>query len=457
MGRLVGASINPNEFSSDSGPVTLEEKAAGLVESGVLIGDFSAAAQEGAYSAYSAYSALQAGWPQPHAKEAFHGLAGDFVNMIGPETESDPAGLLVQFLVAFGSVLERGAFFLVEATPHYSNLYAVLVGETSKSRKGTSWGHIKRVFRAVDADWVENRIKDGLSSGEGLIWAVRDPLPNDSGVEDKRLLIAESEFVSCLKVMKREGSTLSPVIRDSWDHGDLNILNKNSPAKATNAHISLVGHITVEELKRYLDSTEYGNGYGNRHLFCCVRRSQCLPEGGNLKNSDLAPLIDQLSETVEIIKALGAVRIEFDEEARDLWHKVYPELSAGKLGLLGAITARAEAQVIRLACVYALLDLSFVIKIDHLKAAFAVWDYCEASCRYIFGNKSGDPVADEILRELRNISPEVLNRTDINKMFKGHKRTTEITQALNLLQSLGLAKPENQKTGGRSVEEWVAI
>jgi len=304
---------------------------------------------------------------------------------------------------------------------------------------------------------VENRIKDGLSSGEGLIWAVRDSTSGDSGIKDKRLLIVESEFVSCLKVMRREGSTLSPVVRNSWDHGDLNILNKNSPAKATNAHISLVAHITTEELKRYLDSNEYGNGYGNRHLFVCVHRSKCLPDGGSLRDSDLSHLIDQLKETVEFIKELGDVRIKFDEKARSLWREIYPGLSEGKLGLLGAIIARAEAQVIRLACVYALLDCSLTIKIEHLKAALAVWDYCEASCRYIFGDKVGDPVADEILISLRGINPEPLTRTEINKMFKGHKKTAEISLALGYLQSLGLAKPKTQATRGRNAEEWVAI
>jgi len=440
---LKGASLDPNDFLHDE-PVVIQ-------------GDFSAAAQEGTFSAYSAFFAPQAGWPQPLAKEAFHGLAGDFVNTIGPETESDPAGLLIQFLAAFGNVIRRGAFFLVEATPHFTNLYTVLVGETSKSRKGTSWGHIKRIFKVIDEDWMENKIKDGLSSGEGLIWAVRDALTGDCGISDKRLMIVETEFVSTLKVMKREGSTLSPVIRNAWDSGDLNILNKNSPARATNAHISSISHVTAEELIRSLDSSEYANGFGNRHLFVCVRRSKCLPEGGNLKDNDLAPLIGDLKEIVVSIKELDDIRIEFDEKARRLWHEIYPELSAGKPGLLGAIIGRAEAQVIRLASIYALLDLSFEIKLAHLRAALAVWRYCEDSCRYIFAGKLGDPIADEILSELRSISPEVMTRTDISKMFKGHKRAVEISRALNLLQELGLAKPGKQKTGGRNAEEWVAV
>ena len=67
------------------------------------------------------------------------------------------------------------------------------------------------------------------------------------------------------------------------------------------------------------------------------------------------------------------------------------------------------------------------------------------------------PVADEILNSLRRISPEAMTRTEINGLFKGRKKTGELSQALHLLQSLGLAKPENQKTEGRPSEAWYAL
>ena len=78
------------------------------------------------------------------------------------------------------------------------------------------------------------------------------------------------------------------------------------------------------------------------------------------------------------------------------------QLSAGKPGLLGAATSRAESQVMRLAMLYALLDRSPVIGSDHLLAGLAVWTYAEQSARYIFGSALGDPVADEILNHLRS-------------------------------------------------------
>ncbi len=122
-------------------------------------------------------------WPEPDPV-MFYGLAGEIVKAINPHTEADSTALLVQTLAAFGSVIGRGAYFEVEADRHYPNVFAVLVGETSKGRKGTSWGHIQRLFKTVAPDWEEERVQSGLSSGEGLLWAVRDPIMKKEPIKE---------------------------------------------------------------------------------------------------------------------------------------------------------------------------------------------------------------------------------------------------------------------------------
>ena len=113
-------------------------------------------------------------WPDPPAREAYHGLAGRIVDAIAPHTESDPVALLTQLLVFFGNAIGRGPHFMVEADRHALNLYLVLVGGTSKGRKGTSLGHVRRLFERCDPQWADGCVTSGLSSGDGLIWAVRD-------------------------------------------------------------------------------------------------------------------------------------------------------------------------------------------------------------------------------------------------------------------------------------------
>jgi len=413
-------------------------------------------------------------WPSPADKAAFHGPAGEFARILEPFSEADPIGLLAQTLVSFGNVAGRGPHFRVEADRHAMNLYAVMVGATSKARKGTSEGRTRALISQCDDSWASNRILAGMSSGEGLIWAVRDPISKqepikekgilkgyqdveaDPGITDKRLLVVESEFASVLRQLERDGNTLSAIIRQAWDSGDLRTMTKNSPAVATGAHISIIGHITESELRRYLGATEQGNGFANRFLWLCAQRSKFLPENEDRQGFEkaLAPVVEQFRRAQAFARTVGEVRR--DEIARTYWRAVYRDLSQGKPGLLGAVTSRGEAQVMRLALVYALLDCSAEIRGVHLKAALALWEYAERSCAYIFGDATGNPDADVILKALRNTSAG-LTRTEINGLFGRNRPANTIAHALDELESVGLVRSDPVATGGRAAEIWRAL
>jgi hypothetical protein len=161
-------------------------------------------------------------WPALPATALF-GLAGDIVRTIEPHSEADPAAILIQILTAGGNLIGPGLHCTVESTHHALTLCPVLVGETSKSRKGTSWGHIKRLCESIDPKWAAERITDGLSSAEGLINEVKD----DPGI-DRRLLVIQPEYASVLRIMAREGNALSPLLRSAWDSGDLRTLVKQA-------------------------------------------------------------------------------------------------------------------------------------------------------------------------------------------------------------------------------------
>jgi len=412
-------------------------------------------------------------WPDPPAPEAYHGLAGELVATIEPHSEAAAVALLVQLLAMFGNSVGRGPHFVAEADRHGANIFPVLVGVSSKGRKGSSLSQIKSLFQEADAAWASGCIQSGLSSGEGLIWAVRDAIErrepvkkgsrvigyqiviSDHGVADKRLLDLETEFASVLRTLGREGNTLSATIRQAWDSGDLRILTKNSPAKASGAHISIIGHITRDELRRYLGTTEVGNGFANRFLWVCAQRSKCLPEGGRPADADLHPLINQLREALQFSKDIEVM--QRSEKARALWLKVYPKLSEGHPGMLGAVTSRAESQVMRLACIYALLDRKSSILFQHLKAALALWKYCEASARYIFGGSLGDPTADSLLAAIR-AGAEGLTRTQIRDHFQRNRSANDIDRALGMLMEHGLVgRRRGEQHDGRPAELWTAV
>jgi hypothetical protein len=129
--------------------------------------------------------------------------------------------------------------------------------------------------------------------------------------------------------------------------------------------------LTRDELRRHLDSTEVANGFANRFLWICVRRSKVLPLGGHLSEMKLTDLASRLQDAVKSARTIR--QMTFGKIAKKLWCRVYNELSDGRPGLLGAVISRAEAQVLRLACVYALLDKVGFIGVKHLRAALALW------------------------------------------------------------------------------------
>jgi predicted transcriptional regulator len=94
---------------------------------------------------------------------------------------------------------------------------------------------------------------------------------------------------------------------------------------------------------------------------------------------------------------------------------------------------------------------------ESLSAALAVWSYCEASARLIFGNALGDVTADEVLKALRAAAGG-LTRTELSSCFGRNKSASEINRALTVLTQHGLVSSEKEDTTtGRPAERWYAI
>ena len=409
-------------------------------------------------------------WPAPLAAEAMHGLAGRFVASVAPWSEADPAAILFGALSMFGALVGPSVHAMAGDAEHPARLNVLVVGPTGKGRKDTAARPSRRLVDLADADFAA-RIVDGLSSGEGVIYAVRDPVEKvvqvgkgadkhleqqvvDEGVDDKRLLVRESEFASVLRVSQRDGNILSAVVRKAWESGELRTLTRNNPVTATGAHVVVAGNITRDELLRYLDRTEIASGFMNRFLVCAARRAQVLPDGEGVPAELLAPLGAELRTVVAWARESRLLRR--DDGARAIWHAVYERLSDGAPGMYGAATNRAEAQVLRLSVLYAILDRSPVITGEHLMAALAVWQYAADSARWVFGDAIGDPTADAILAALRTRGG--MDRTDIRDLFGRHVERSRIEQALVALESYGrIRRGKDTATGGRPRETWHVV
>ncbi len=96
------------------------------------------------------------------------------------------------------------------------------------------------------------------------------------------------------------------------------------------------------------------------------------------------------------------------------------------------MTSWAEAQVVRLQFIYALLDCSKMVTEPHLRAALALWKYAEQSVPFIFGDSLGDPSANELLKALRK-SPDGLTRKQMHDLLDRNRRADEIERARAVL------------------------
>jgi hypothetical protein len=398
------------------------------------------------------------------ADEALYGLLGEIITEIEPFTEADRPALLAHAISGIGALLGPHAHAIAGDAPHPARFFTALVGETSKGRKGSASKPIERLLTIADP-YFADRISEGLSSGEGAIWQVRDAIYRrdrngeevlaDPGIDDKRLWLIESELASTLRVLGRDGNTLGGIVRKAWDTGTLKSLTKNTPAKATGAHIAITGHVTREELLRYLDRSELVNGFANRFLWFCCKRARPLPDGEQVPEE----ILSKLAYRMRLVKewAVTERTLRRDPVAAATWSEVYEELSEGKPGMFGATTNRAEAQVLRLSNLYAVLDCSEAISADHLLAALAVWKYAEQSALWLFGDAIGDPMADQILTALRQGERD---RTWLYEvLFAKNAHSAMIGAKLSLLARLGLAdmRTDSAEGGrGRPREIWFA-
>jgi Protein of unknown function (DUF3987) len=408
------------------------------------------------------------------APSALHGLPGDIVRALAPHTEADPAALLLTFLAMFGCAVGGGPHDRVGSTPHPARLFVLIVGDAATARKGTAGDVIEDLMRRAEPEWHDERIHRGIQSAEALIRLVDDGLSHD-----RRLMVVESEFGRLLSTLAQRGN-LSATIKDAYDGKPLHVTvrNENRSLKATRPHISIVGHVQPGVLVERLPEVELFSGFANRFLFAVVNRSQLLPSGGSVDEAVLDGLADRIHDAVDsawefalaqtdpisrqLYEHFGMqppVELPRTEDFTTRWRGLYGEgnrsgpLNRHEPGILGEFTGRAPTHVLRLAVTYALADQSIVLDVQHLEAAFAVWEYCAASARAIFGSITGDRDVDRVLNALYRAADHSITRADISALFHRNKSKRQLDIICDGLLDTGQVTHRHDSSGpGRPVD-----
>jgi len=402
-------------------------------------------------------------WPARPQAILEHGVVGHLLRRVEAETEADPVSLAATFLVALGNVIGRGPHAVVDGTRHGLNLFAAIVGGTSEGRKGTSMGIVRAVMRDVDPDWVRLCRTPNLTSGEGLIDRVRDDVYRvivnkktgepenvlvEPGVEDKRLLCEIQELAGTMRAGRSERSTLFQTMREAWDGLDLATMSKNSRRIATEPHISIVAHVTPEELSKLQTDADVYGGSWNRFLWIASKRARLRPHGGDF--DDLAELQASVRSVVTSARNVG--RMRRTPAADKLWEAEYlrrAELRAG--GVVGAIIGRAEPQLLRLSMLAALCRGEDVVDVEDLAAAVSLWQYVDETVRMLFGGCE-DPLVARIVEAIR--AEPGISRSALHRQTARAMPAARFVSTLERVAVGGAVEREVVETGGRPREVW---
>jgi hypothetical protein len=382
------------------------------------------------------------------APPAYQGIAGEVVGKLAPVTEADPVALLVTLLAAAGAAIGDGPHVLIGGSAHPARIWPLIIGRTGSGRKGESWAQTERILTAIEPSFVRENITTGLSTGEGLIAAFRDHEDAEGKIKsrDKRLLIVEAEFGRTLGVTRREGNTLSAVLRTLWESGRAAVLTKSEPLRCRDAHLVVVAHITPGELLLKLSEADVSGGLVNRFVPVLAGRPHLLADDADMP--DLNAI--ELKRRISAARKHG--RLRRNAEAAVLWKSAYEAMSEDEEdGPLGEILARGPAYSMRLALIYALLDGASEIGVTHLRSGLAVWDYVAATSRRVFAQRSGRNDLDRLADYLAD-GHGGRTRTEIRNLFGRNRSAESIDGLVAELERRGDAQQEEDRSGrGRPV------
>ena len=393
-----------------------------------------------------------AGPPWPVLPEAAkYGPGWQWVELMLPHTEADPAAMLMVFLAVAGCHMGSGRYLTAGWSRHPGKVWPLIVGSTASGAKGTAIAVVKGFWRRFDKRFASMNTTGGLSTGEGLIRAVRDPNGDDpdapgfdEGVSDKRLWVDSPEFAGVLSKMRREGNVLSEVLRQAYDDEILRNLTSSSPLQATDSHIVITPQITPEELVATLAAVDAANGFGNRFMIVCSKRSKYLPEGSRPADSDLRAfdeLFEQSRRAVELSTRGTPYELTRDKAARELWAAEYRRrfgvLDTAKESIAKALLSRWHANSARLSVIYALLDGELTISERHVQAALGCWDYVEASTTYVFGAVAGDRDLGRLIEFIDQSETGVSRKAISVELFQRHRTKAELDALIDKLIGLG--------------------
>jgi hypothetical protein len=392
--------------------------------------------------------------PAPElAKDAYHGLIGDFLSGIEGQVEAHPAAIGAHLLPCFGTLFGRTIAYSAGFDLQHPKLYFAVVGPTSSGGKGAALNVSMAMVRRIDPHFEAHHSIAGIGSGETLIYEMRDAGEDEDPVETRRIVL-DAELSRVLRVARREGSILGDILRTAFDSHPLrHSTRKDKVTVSSRHHLSLVAAITPGELCALTEHLALLNGFANRYLYVWSEIPDLLPHGGH-NEVDLAGLADRFNTARRQVLERPVVNetrpYVFADDARSAWEDFYFERRRG-LGdteAMRAITGRQVAHAARLALIYAALDGDDQIRLVHLRAGIAWADYSVGTiCKVFTASASGR--AGQLLTAIREKGTDGLDGVGQDAVFSKNLRVGELALMRDELEQQHLIVTGQVATSGR--------
>ncbi len=344
----------------------------------------------------------------PHEPDpvAFDGLAGEAVRSLEHLTSASSIGMLMSLLAAWGGLFGVRTNYHGEQP---SVLFAVLIGETGRARKGTTTSAVwSALNHALASGFVSIPISanrwDGLASGEALVRILFEAKGND-GTKPVYGLIVEEEFERLLRRMRSsEGyqSTLDTYLRQVFD---ARMIQHITATKTLRVHppygVSILGNVTRETLRQNVSPDMARSGFANRFLWCPIQERDVAVAGSapwHFNDEVSRSLIDARGAWV------GGQTVELEGSALGLLNE-YGAYLRDLPGMVGAMGARLHVIASRIALVHAVLDRAQLIGRQFVDRAIALTEYIREGFQWSFRDDLGDEDANALYSAILAATP----------------------------------------------------
>jgi len=286
------------------------------------------------------------------------------VTSLAPHGEWSPVGLLGGLLCAFSAMLPETR--VQRGSGHMPLMLHVLLCGGTGEGKGQSWSTAAAVARDANSGFMAGNIINGVTGGAGLIQAVAD--------RDGHALILDTEYARVLRAGRRQAN-LSQVLRDLWDGATVATSRAKEPVQVDDPRVSIMGHITPEEFRASMSSTERDGGSYNRLLILPVQQVRWLSERDRMPAHLIPEAGELFARAIRHGRRVGTVTLS--DDAYDVADIIRQDLltKARESEDLKPFAARCNEQTRRIAALFALFDLRSEITPDDLEAAARLVTY----------------------------------------------------------------------------------